>query len=111
MPCAWIWSVFPIHLWYIHCRHPMDFYKIPSNKLNSAKIIICLLLMVSSILKIFITVQDERNSTPPPNAVYVSSSIMAITYILVAYLNRCSRKAGIASPCVLFIFWILNTAC
>ncbi|XP_055893890.1 multidrug resistance-associated protein 1-like isoform X1 [Biomphalaria glabrata] len=110
-PCLWMWITFPVHLWYIRHRHPVELYTAPSSKLYITKMLICLLLIVLPLLNIFITIQDEQNSTPPVNALYLSYSIQSTTYILVAILSSYSRKAGLQSPCVLFIFWTLDVAC
>ncbi|GFS03501.1 canalicular multispecific organic anion transporter 2, partial [Elysia marginata] len=72
---------------------------------------ICLLLTILTVLQAFIIAQDPTHSAPPSNAFYVSSALSATTYLLAAYLTRRSRRAGIASPCILFIYWLLSVVC
>ncbi|KAK3795110.1 hypothetical protein RRG08_028311 [Elysia crispata] len=110
-PCIWLWITFPVHMWHIHTKPPTDLYRLPSNKLNITKIFICLLLTVLTVLQAFIIAQDATHSAPPSNAFYLASALSATTYLLAAYLTRRSRRAGIASPCILFIYWFLNVAC
>ncbi|GFN81567.1 canalicular multispecific organic anion transporter 1 [Plakobranchus ocellatus] len=98
-------------MWHIHTRPPTDLYRLPSNKLNITKIFICLLLTVLTVLQAFIIAQDATHSMPPTNAFYVASAMSVTTYLLAAYLTRRSRRAGIASPCILFIYWLLNVTC
>ncbi|XP_012946646.1 multidrug resistance-associated protein 1 [Aplysia californica] len=111
-PCTWLWLVLPVHIWDVRHRPAhSDLYRLPSNKLNIAKIFICLLLTVLTLLQVFVTIQNENHETAPRNALYVSCSVLAATYLLAAWLSRSCRRAGIASPFILFIFWLLNLVC
>ncbi|XP_059153099.1 multidrug resistance-associated protein 1-like [Physella acuta] len=109
VPCVWVWLTLPVHVWYIR-HHPPDFFKIGNSKFNSLKIVVSVLLAVLSIANAIVTALSDQ-ATLPARAVYVSSSLTAVSYSLVAYLTRSSRKAGLTSPCLLFIFWLLSSVC
>ncbi|CAG5118190.1 unnamed protein product, partial [Candidula unifasciata] len=111
LPDFWLWICLPTYVWYVRKRSSLAVYRLSGSKLNITKIFLCLLQAVLTLLQLFSAVQQDDNIIAPAKAFYLSCSISAVTYIVAAFLTRNARKAGIASPCILFMFWLLNLIC
>ncbi|XP_025100798.1 multidrug resistance-associated protein 1-like [Pomacea canaliculata] len=105
VPSLWLWLVTPVHVRYV-IRHRTEVTTAPCT-LHIAKLAVCVLLTALSVTEGVLRVQDSHPALISA-AFYLEVIIRSVTFLLAAVLTSISRKARIASPCVLFFFWTLS---
>ncbi|KAK7469760.1 hypothetical protein BaRGS_00036242 [Batillaria attramentaria] len=105
-PCGWLWVTAPFYLHYI--RKNRLYGHVRGNALNICKVFVCLVLTLLVLVEAFVGKEDDMYRNPVSSALYVACGVKAATFLLAAVLTLLSRGAGVTSPCVLFIFWLLT---
>ncbi|RUS91375.1 hypothetical protein EGW08_000892, partial [Elysia chlorotica] len=102
-PCAWLWLTAGFHLAYL--RRHTRFVHLPTTWLHPARLIVALLLCVTSGVNLILPLVGD---TSYPPSYYLSHSVWLITYALACLLMLVSRRSGVTSPCVVFLFWLFT---
>ncbi|RUS69237.1 hypothetical protein EGW08_023003, partial [Elysia chlorotica] len=102
-PCGWLWLTAGFHLVYL--RRHTQYVKLPITWLHLARLIVALILGLASAVHLFLPLEDDKSF---PASFYVSQSLWVITYLLACILMVYSRRFGVTSPCIVFLFWLLT---
>ncbi|RUS82077.1 hypothetical protein EGW08_010154, partial [Elysia chlorotica] len=105
VPCGWLWLTAGFHIAYLkkHTR----FISLSSTWLHTARLALAMLLSLMSGIHFVIPFKEDSDY---PLSYYLSQSLWLITFILVSVLMVLSRRCGVTSPCIVFIFWFFTVA-
>ncbi|KAK3775938.1 hypothetical protein RRG08_000349 [Elysia crispata] len=105
LPCGWLWLTAGFHLVYL--RRHTRFISLPITRLHTARLSVAATLGLVSGIHLFLPLQEDK-SFPP--SFFLSQLLWLITYFLASILMVLSRRYGVMTPCVVFIFWLLTVA-
>ncbi|GFO38362.1 canalicular multispecific organic anion transporter 1 [Plakobranchus ocellatus] len=103
IPCGWLWLTAGFHLAYL-ARHTR-YISLPVTWLHTARLVVAILLCVMCGIHLIMPVIDDTMYTP---SFLVDHSLCLATYILACILMVLSRKSGVTSPCIVFLFWLFT---
>lgn len=103
VPCAWLWLSLAYEYYLI--KNSNNLY-IQWNFLNVGKLILTLLLLLSSVVELALSIYDAVTLDSIYPVTYVTPFIKACTYTVVLGLILAHRKKGIHTSGSLFLFWI-----
>ncbi|XP_067679181.1 multidrug resistance-associated protein 1-like [Haliotis asinina] len=106
VPCVWLWATLPVFLRYLHRIHQ----HYPLSKLCIAKMVVQVVLVGVAIASV-VSGHLEPYSISKTPASYTAAGIRLATLCLSMCLTMMSRRKGLYSPCLLFLFWFLWLLC
>ncbi|XP_046571958.1 LOW QUALITY PROTEIN: multidrug resistance-associated protein 1-like [Haliotis rubra] len=106
VPCGWLWLTLPVFLVHLHRRQPCPQ---KMSTLTLTKIIVSALLALMAFVDFAIAASIFRSTSSP--ASYHAHILKMLSFMLCMYLTLQSRRKGLTSSCILFIFWFLIVFC
>ncbi|XP_012941583.2 canalicular multispecific organic anion transporter 2 [Aplysia californica] len=103
-PCGWLWLTCIPHLIYLK-RH-RRYIELPISWLTVLKLIFSPTLCILHLVHIAAASEEFGPDLSP--SFYLCKGLWAVTCALACGLILVSQKHGVASPCILFIFWTLS---
>ncbi|KAK3802039.1 hypothetical protein RRG08_064632 [Elysia crispata] len=102
-PCGWLWLTAGFHIAYLksHTR----FISLSLTWVHTARLVLAILLCLMSGIHFIIPFRED-SSYPP--SYFLSQSLWLITFIFVCVLMVLSRRSGVTSPCIVFLFWFFT---
>ncbi|KAG1678222.1 Multidrug resistance-associated protein 1 [Nymphon striatum] len=81
---------------------------VPWNGINLSKLIICILLIFTTLAELIYSVHRHISSINVPSVDYNTPFLQLITYCLITLLIVSGRRRGIRSSGPLFLYWFLS---
>jgi len=104
---AFLWIILPFYAAYF-CQL-QGYTSIQPNSLNRSKMLLSLLLLLVSLTDLMKTFYDEYSQgLAQPLVMYITPSLLSITYVLVVILSAVERRRGFITSGVLFLFWSIS---
>ncbi|ESO93730.1 hypothetical protein LOTGIDRAFT_105097, partial [Lottia gigantea] len=101
VPCAFLWLTLPVFLQ--HLRRLENPQPLPLGKLSICKTVLCASLSILALIDFYPYINSQVSIA---DAFIVSTVVKFITFILAGILCQVSRRFGLPSPCLLYLFWL-----
>nr|QST14985.1 ABCC1-1 protein [Diaphanosoma celebensis] len=108
IPCGFLWLFSPFEIYEIISSKDRN---IPWRLINICKTVVNVLLVILASISLGKSIYDGTNHKEVFTVAYVTPSIMIATLILALTLSLSSKKRGIQSSGVVFLFWLLLAIC